>query len=150
MRIEGEFFFDAPREAVWEALLDPEVIARAIPGAERLERVGEDRYEGVMKVGVGPVSGRFDLRVAIEEKRPPERYTMRVEGQGGLGHARGTGEVDLAEEDGGTRMTYASDLAIGGRIAGLGQRMIDTVAGSMTKKGLESLEREIERRTGGA
>lgn len=149
MRIEGEFTFQAPREAVWEALLDPDVIVRAIPGAEGLERVEEDRYRGTMKVGVGPVTGRYDLDVVIEEKRPPERYTMRVSGQGGLGYARGTAEVELADEDGVTRMTYASDLAIGGRIAGVGQRMIDTVARSMTRKGLESLEREIERRTGG-
>lgn len=150
MKIEGEFHFDAPREAVWEALLDPDVIVRAIPGAERLERVGEDRYEGAMKVGVGPVSGRFDLKVAIEEKRPPESYSMRVSGQGPLGHAAGNAEVELAEDGGGTRMTYASDLSIGGKIAGVGQRMIDTVSRSMTKKGLESLEAEIERRTGGA
>ena len=150
MKIEGEFRFDHPREAVWKALLDPEVIARAIPGAERLERVGEDRYEGVMRVGVGPVSGRYDLDVAIEEKRPPERYTMRVEGRGSLGHASGTAEVRLEEAGDGTRMSYASDLSIGGRIAGVGQRMIDTVAKSMTNKGLEALEREIEKRAGDA
>lgn len=147
MRLEGEFTFHAPREAVWEALLDPAVIAQAIPGAERLDRVDEDRYEGTMKVGVGPVSGRYELRVRIEEKEPPERYSMRIDGKGALGHASGTAEVELADEDGGTRMTYVSDLAIGGRIAGVGQRMLDTVARSMTQRGLESLEREIERRT---
>ncbi|MDX1660846.1 MAG: carbon monoxide dehydrogenase subunit G [Gemmatimonadota bacterium] len=148
MKIEGEFRFDAPREAVWEALLDPDVIARTIPGTERLDRVAEDRYGGVMKVGVGPVSGRFDLDVTIAEKRSPESFSMDVSGRGPLGHATGVARVELDDEDGGTRMRYASDLSIGGRIAGVGQRMIDTVARSMAQKGLQSLEAEIERRTG--
>lgn len=150
MRIEGTFEFDAPRPAVYEALLDPDVIAKAIPGAERLERVADDRFEGAMKVGVGPVSGRFDLKVTLEETDPPASYRMRIHGQGPLGHADGTAAVRLEEAGGGTRMTYESDLAIGGKVANVGQRMIDTVARSMTKKGLEALEAEIDRRTAGA
>lgn len=149
MKIEGEFTFDAPRETVWEALLDPDVIAKAIPGTERLERVSADRYEGLMKVGIGPVSGRYDLEVTIVESEPPSRYTMRIAGRGALGHARGTARIELAEAGGGTRMRYVSDLAIGGRVAGVGQRMLDTVARSMTERGLATLAREIGRRTEG-
>ncbi len=150
MRIEGDYEFDAPREAVWEALLDPDVLSKALPGMERLERVEENLYRGRMKIAVGPVSGGgYDVTVRIVDPVRPERYDMEVDGRGALGYARGNARVELTETPGGTRMTYGSDLQIGGKVAGIGQRLIDNVAKTMTARGLDALEKEIRARVEG-
>ena len=152
MKLEGTHVFDAPRAVVYETLLDPDVLARALPGAEGLQRVSETEYRGMMKVGVGPVSaGKYDLTVKIVDPNPPASYRMEIDGRGGLGFARGVATITLEEEGGPdrTRMTYASDLSIGGRIAGVGQRLIDQVAKAKSKEGLEALAREIRARTAG-
>ncbi|MDX1623538.1 MAG: carbon monoxide dehydrogenase subunit G [Gemmatimonadota bacterium] len=151
MRIEGEFTFDGPREEVWELLHDPDVLARALPGTETLERVGENVYAGEMRVGVGPfTAGSYDVEVRLEEQVPPERYTMIVDGRGSLGFARGKAEVELEEEGSNrTRMRYASDLQVGGKVAGVGQRLLDSVGRGMTKQGLEALNEELRARLEG-
>ncbi|HUP01107.1 MAG TPA: carbon monoxide dehydrogenase subunit G [Gemmatimonadota bacterium] len=148
MRLEGDHAFDGPRPAVWDMLLDPDVMARALPGTERLERVAEDEYRGVMRVGVGPVTaGRYDVTVRIVDKAPPARYTMEIDGRGALGFARGTAQVTLEEEGPErTRMRYAADLQIGGKVAGVGQRLIESVSRSLTAQGLAALNGELEAR----
>jgi hypothetical protein len=152
VKLDGTFSFRGPRAVVWELLQDPEVLAKTMPGAERLERVSEDRYEGVMKVGLGPVTGAaFALTVTLSDKRPPAHFTMAIDGKGALGFARGTAQVDLDDApDGGTTMRYTSDLQIGGRIAAVGQRVVDTAARIMTQKGLEALQRALDERLPGA
>ena len=148
MKLEGTYSFRGPREAVWELLQDPDVLMKALPGAERLTRAGEDTFEGVMKVGLGPVTAAaFALSVTLHDKRPPEHFQMRIDSKGSLGFARGTAVVDLEEgADGGTVMRYASDLQIGGRIAAVGQRVVDSAARMMTQKGLEALQRVLDDR----
>jgi uncharacterized protein len=148
MILEGEFDFQAPRETVWGLLHDPQVLERAMPGARSMERVGEDLYSGRMVVGVGPVSAaEFAITVELHGKVEPERYEMKVDGQGPLGFTRGAATVELDEDgDRGTVMRYRAELQVGGRIAGVGQRLLDTVAGMMMKQGLNALDREITRR----
>jgi carbon monoxide dehydrogenase subunit G len=133
---------------VWELLQDPDVLAQAMPGAQRLVRTSEDRYEGVMKVGIGPVTAaEFSLAVTLGDKVPPERFTMSIDSKGSLGFTRGTAHVALSDAaDGGTIMHYSSDLQIGGRIAAVGQRMVDSAARMMTQKGLDALQRALEER----
>lgn len=152
MRIEGEHDFDAPREAVWEALLDPDVLSKALPGTERLEEVGEGLYRGRMRVAVGPVTaGGYDVTVRIVDPVRPERYGMEIDGRGALGFARGQARVELTEAaPGRTRMRYASDLQIGGKVAGIGQRLIDNVARTMAARGLDALGQEIRARLEGS
>ena len=118
MIVTGTFTFQGPRETVWELLQDPDVLVKALPGAKRLTRAGEDRYEGVMQVGVGPVTAaEFAVAVAIKEKVPPARYTMDIDSKGTLGFTRGTARVELEPlAGGGTLMTYASELHVGGKI----------------------------------
>lgn len=151
MILEGSFTFDGPRETVWGLLQDPDVLVKALPGAKRLARAGEDRYEGVMQVGVGPVTAaEFSVTVTLADKVPPERYAMQVDGQGGLGFAHGTAHVALAPHgNGGTLMTYRAELRVGGKIAAVGQRLLDSVAKLMTRQGLEALNRELAARLGG-
>lgn len=151
MIVEGTFTFKGPRETVWELLQDPDVLGKAMPGARKLTRTAEDHFEGVMKVSVGPMTAaEFQMTVDLEDKVAPERFTMRIDSKGALGFARGTARVTLAEAPGNeTAMTYRSEMEIGGRIAGVGQRIIDSAARMMTEKGLEALQRELHGRLAG-
>lgn len=147
MRVTGTSHFRGPRPLVWELLQDPEVWSKAFSGAQRLVRTGDNRYEGTMKVGFGFLKADFALILSLGNKVAPERFTIDIDGSGPFGFARGTAAVDLRDaEDGGTFMEYASDLQIGGRVASVGQGVIDTAATSMAEKGLEALRREVDER----
>jgi carbon monoxide dehydrogenase subunit G len=148
MNLEGTFVFGGPRPKVWELLQDPVVLAKALPGTERLELAGEDRFEGAMKVSVGPVTAaKFDLTVTLRDKVPPERFAMQIEGKGALGYTRGTASIELHDEaDQRTLMRYRSDVQVGGRIAAVGQRLLDSVARMMMRQALEALETELKAR----
>lgn len=151
MIVEGEFTFDGPPDAVWEMLLDPEVLVKALPGAKQLDLVQEDVYQGVMFVGVGPVTAaEFSVSISLTDKVPPQRYTMSLEGKGSIGFTSGTALVELTEADGDrTLMSYRADLQIGGRIAGVGQRLLDSASRAMAKQGLDAVNRELQARLTG-
>jgi carbon monoxide dehydrogenase subunit G len=147
MKIAGEYTFHGPREEVWALVRDPAVLATALPGAQRLSRVTDNQYEGDMDVRVGPVAGVFSGKVIVSDEVPPESYTLSVDGRGSPGFVRGTGRVQLIDQgDGTTLMKYEGDVQIGGRLAGVGQRMLDTVSKSMTRQGLEALNKALEAR----
>jgi uncharacterized protein len=148
MILNGTFTFTGPRQRVWDLLQDPGVLAKALPGTERLTMSGPDRYEGVMKVSVGPMTAaKFDVTVTLADKQPPERFTMQIDSKGSVGFARGSAAVTLQEQaDGGTAMDYTSDVQIGGRIASVGQRLIESVSRMMMRQALEALDRELRAR----
>jgi carbon monoxide dehydrogenase subunit G len=131
MKIEGSNDIPAPRDRVWSAFLDPNVIATAIPGCEKLEEIGPNEYKAVMKVGVGPVKGTFEGKVRLFDQEPPHRYRMAVEGTGGPGFVRGEAVMELTEAEGGTRVAYNADVQVGGLIASVGQRMLGGVSRMM-------------------
>ncbi len=150
MIVEGTYAFGATREALWELLMDPSVIAKTMPGTKRLERVSPERYEGLMHVGVGPITAaEFQLVVTIAEAVRPERYTMLVDAKGRFGFTRGTAHVELVPDGDLTAMRYRAELEVGGKIAGVGQRVLDGVSKLMSRLGLEALSREVERRLRG-
>ena len=147
MKVEGEYVFDGPREQVWELVRDPEVLITALPGAQSLEQVGENEYEGKMNVRVGPVAGLFSGRVVISNEVPPVSYTLTVEGRGAPGFVRGSGDVHLLDQgDGTTLIKYEGEVQIGGRLASVGQRLIDTASKSMTRQGLDALNKALQAR----
>lgn len=148
MILNGTFTFNGPRAKVWELLQDPVVLAKALPGTERLALTSEDHYQGVMKVSVGPVTAaRFDVTVTLKDKVPPHRMAMQIEGKGPVGFTRGTASVVLEERpENKTEMQYASDVQIGGRIASVGQRLLESVSKMMMRQALEALERELASR----
>jgi carbon monoxide dehydrogenase subunit G len=150
MKLAGEYVFDGSREEVWELVRDPEVLATALPGTQDLNQVSESEYEGQMNVRVGPVSGTFSGKVLVSDEVPPESYTLAVEGRGAPGFAKGTGNVQLVDQgDGTTLMKYEGDVQIGGKLAGVGQRMLETVSKSMTRQGLETLNHALQARRKG-
>jgi len=152
MILTGTFTFDGPRAKVWEILQDPAVLAKALPGTRTLTQVAENRYEGVMKVSVGPMSAaEFAVNVELKDKVAPERFTMHIDGKGGLGFTKGTATIALQEQAGPvTVMTYSSDVQVGGKIAAVGQRLLESVGKMMTKQALESLNKELQARLGSA
>jgi uncharacterized protein len=147
MKVQGEYVFDGPREEVWELVRDPEVLATALPGTQSLEQVGDNEFEGVMNVRVGPVGGEFSGKVLISDEQPPDSLTMTVEGRGKPGFVKGSGKVNLIDHgDGKTLMKYEGELQIGGRLASVGQRLLDTTSKSMIRQGLDALNNALQAR----
>jgi carbon monoxide dehydrogenase subunit G len=143
MKIQGTHTFDAPRERVWRALLDPAVLARTLPGCEKLERVGENDFQGVLNVQVGPVKGQFQGTLVLTDVRPLEGYHMKLDGKGPAGFMNGEGDLRLADAGSSTVLTYDIDSQVGGRVAAVGQRLLESSSKSIARQGLEGLAREI-------
>ena len=149
MTLGGTFTFAGPREKVWTLLMDPAVLAKALPGTKSLTKTAEDRLEGVMKVSIGPVTAaEFAVVVTLRDLREPEHFAMGIDGKGGLGFVRGNATVDLQAQDTSTVMTYTSDVLVGGRIAAVGQRMVESVAKMMMRQALDALNAELVSRMG--
>jgi len=126
MTMTGEVQLPASREVVWAKLNDPEVLKSCIPGCEELNVIGENQFEAVAKMKVGPVSARFKGKVTLTDLDPPNGYKITGEGEGGVaGFAKGGASVALAEKDGGTLLSYNVEAQIGGKLAQLGQRLIN-------------------------
>jgi len=143
MKIQGTYTFDAPRERVWRALLDPAVLARTLPGCEKLERVGENDFQGVLNVHIGPVKGQFQGTLRLTDVQPLESYHMKLEGKGPSGFMNGEGELRLSDAGSSTTLAYDIESQVGGRVAAVGQRLLESSAKSITRQGLEGLAREI-------
>lgn len=146
MKLAGEYTFDAPQNEVWEALLDPEVLAAVLPGCDKLELV-DGVYEGVLKIKVGPVQGKFNGKVKLSDMVEPESYRMNVDGKGAPGFVKADAGVKLAAvSETQTTMAYEADAKVGGRIASVGQRLIDASAKAIIKQSLEGLHETIKAR----
>ena len=150
MKIESTQELHAPRDRIYSALTDPEVLRRCIPGCESLEKIAEDTYSATLKAGVGSIKGTFKGEVRLEDMRPPEHYRIVVEGKGAIGFAKGSADFDLEEKDGVTVIKYSGELQIGGTIAGVGQRMIQGAAKMMASRFFAALEREVKAEGGEA
>lgn len=143
MDIEGSYTFDAPKELVWKMLLDPIVLAKVMPNCQALEKTDDDEYEGKMKIQVGPVQGIFQGKVKLSNLQPPDSYHMQVLGKGPAGMVDGEGDVRLADADGKTTMHYTGQAKVSGRIASIGQRLMETSTRAIIKQSLENLEMQI-------
>lgn len=126
MTMTGEVQLPASRQVVWEKLNDPAVLKSCIPGCEELDKSGDNEFQAVAKMKVGPVSARFKGRVTLSDFDPPNSYKITGEGEGGVaGFAKGGATVNLQDKDGGTLLTYNVEAQIGGKLAQLGQRLIN-------------------------
>jgi carbon monoxide dehydrogenase subunit G len=133
MEMLGERRINAPRDTVWAALNDPVVLQAAIPGCEAVERVSDDQFTAKVAMKLGPMSARFAGKVTLSNIVPPESYTISGEGQGGaMGFAKGGADVALtAEAPDVTLLRYTVKMQVGGKMAQLGARLIDSTARSM-------------------
>jgi len=150
MKVAGEYTFEAPQDVVWEGLQDPNVLKATLPGCESLELVGENKYDAALNIKIGPVQGKFKGKVELEDIDEPNGYTMKISGQGAPGFVKATAHVALASDGDGTTMTYDSDAQVGGRIASVGQRLLDSSAKAIIKQSLEALNENMKIRAGAA
>ena len=132
MQMSGEYRIPAPREAVWDALNDPDILKQCIPGCEDLVRNGENGFDAKVVVKVGPVRAKFGGTVQLSDIDPPNGYTISGKGQGGAaGFAKGGATVKLAEDGEDTVLSYTVDASVGGKLAQIGSRLIDATAKKM-------------------
>ncbi len=150
MKVKGDYLFDVGQEDVWNGLLNPEVLAATMPGCERLELVGENQYEGDLNIKVGPVQGLFKGKIDLEDITPPSGYTMKVDGRGAPGFVKASASVVLTEEGDKTKLSYDGDAQVGGRIASVGQRLLDSSAKAIVKQSLEGLNATLTARANAA
>jgi len=150
MKIGGEYTFDGPQDLVWAMLLDPTVLARVLPGAERLDRTGENEYEGELRMKVGPIQGNFRGKVRLEDLDPPNGYTMQIDGHGAPGFVKATGRLKLSADGAHTRLVYDGDAQVGGKIASVGQRLIESSTRAIIAQSLEGLNAMVHARTAAA
>ena len=134
MDMSGEFRIPAPREKVWEALNDPEILKSVIPGCQELTKLSETELTAKVTTKVGPVSATFTGKVTLSDINPPSSYKISGEGQGGVaGFAKGGAEVTLEEDGDETILRYTATAAVGGKLAQIGSRLIDATAKKMAK-----------------
>jgi carbon monoxide dehydrogenase subunit G len=147
VRIEGEHVFKGSAEDVWEMVRDPSILATAMPGTQELNQISDSEYEGSINVRVGPIAGSFSGRILVSDENPPESCTLNAEGEGKAGFFKGSGHVHLLDQgDGTTLMKYEGDVQVGGKLASVGQRLMDTTSKSMIRKGFEVLDQALEAR----
>ena len=143
MKLEGDYLFEAAVQEVWDALFDTEVLAAALPGCEKLDLV-DDALVGEMTIKIGPISGKFTGKVQFENKQEPSSYTMLIDGRGTQGFVKATATIKLAPEGNHTKLRYEADAQIGGKIATVGQRLVDASARAVTKQSLENLHGNVK------
>jgi len=143
MRIEGSVIVAAPRQAVWDALQDPAVLARTLPGCDAFEEVGPDAYRATITAGIASIKGTYLGDVALSDRVAPEQYRLHASGSGAPGTVSADALVTLEEVEGGTKVGYSADAVVGGMIGGVGQRMIAGVAKRMAGQFFAAVERDI-------
>ena len=132
MTMSGEIQLPASRDVVWQKLNDPEVLKATIPGCESLEKTSDTSFSAVAVTKIGPVKAKWKGKVTLTDLDPPNGYRIVGEGEGGVaGFAKGGADVRLSEKDGGTLLTYNVEAQIGGKLAQLGQRLINGAAKKM-------------------
>ena len=145
MKISGTYTLPLSQERAYAVMQDPEVLARAMPGCESLEKIGPDEYRMKMKMVLASLSGAFEGKVRITDQAPPNSFRLVVEGTGRVGFLKGDGLLKLTPaEGGGTVVAYDGDAQVGGTIAAVGQRLIDGTAKTMIKKFFDKLAAEAE------
>ena len=129
MTMNGEVQLNAPREAVWAKLNDAETLKICIPGCEQLDKTSDTEFQAIAVTKIGPVKAKWKGKVHLTDLDPPNGYKITGEGEGGVaGFAKGGATVKLSDKDGGTLLSYDVEAQIGGKLAQLGQRLINGTA----------------------
>jgi uncharacterized protein len=144
LKITGSYTLDASQEEVWAALNDIDVLARVVPGCERLDQVGENMFEGTVKIGIQAIKGAYSGKIRLEDVTPPSHYKLVANGKSANGVVDGSGTVDLETlPDGKTQLHYGGDAQIGGVLASVGQRLIEGASRQLINQSLKALAEQI-------
>ena len=144
MDLTGTYTFAAPAARVWTLLNDPEVIASCLPGCDRLEPLGDDRFRANLSLAVAAISGQYTGTVAIVDKQPPQSYRLIVEGSGKAGFVKGEARVELVDESGTTTVNVSGQGQVGGLMARVGQRLLGSVSQMMMDRFFACLRTKAE------
>lgn len=145
MKLSGEQTVPASREAVYDAMLDPETLKGALPGCEKLEEIGPNEYLATMIIGVAMIKGKYDGKVKITDDTRPEGFTMHIEGKGPQGQLSGVGTVKFeAISDNETKVIYDGDANVRGMLARIGSRVIQPAANMIVGKFFSELSGKIK------
>jgi len=148
MELTGRRVLPVDRAAAWRALNDPAVLCRAVPGCESLVPAGANEYVAVLAAAVGPVRARFRGKLRVEDIVEPASYTLRFEGDGGAaGFSKGVARVKLVDDPGGTALEYSVSSQVGGKIAQVGNRLVDSVARKLADEFFATLEAQLRPET---
>ena len=144
MKISGSYTLPFARARVYQLLQDPQVLAQCMPGTDHLAKIGPDEYEMKMKMVISAVQGLFAGKIRVADQKPPEQFRLLVEGSGKVGFLKGEGvltlvQLDASPSDTSTEVRYEGDVQVGGVIAGVGQRLLDTTAKLVIRKFFEKL-----------
>ena len=144
MELKGERVIQAPVDKTWAGLNDPDTLKACIAGCESLDRTGDDAFQALVALRVGPVSARFKGNLKLTDVKPPTSYTIHFDGQGGVaGFGKGSADVQLAPEAGATRLSYIARAQVGGKMAQVGSRLIDAAAAKITEDFFAAFESKI-------
>jgi carbon monoxide dehydrogenase subunit G len=143
MELSGIYRFEAPPAEVWNLLNDPTVLASCLPGCDRLEPLGDDRFRAELAMSVAAISGRYTATVAITEKVAPHSYRLTVDGSGKAGFMKGAAVIRLTEDEGDTTVTVNGTGEVGGLIARVGQRLLGSVSKMMMDRFFEALKTKL-------
>lgn len=144
MKIEGSYTIKCDRERLFSLLVSPEILQRCVPGCQSLEANEDGSYNMAMKTGVGSIKGVFTGLIRLEDIIEPNHFRLIVEGKGAPGFLKGQGALDLVEQDGETTINYAGDVSVGGTLASVGQRMVQSAAKMMTGQFFAAIEAEAK------
>jgi uncharacterized protein len=139
MKISGSYSLPFAPEKSYAVLQDPNVLTQCLPGVERMDKIGEDEYAMVMKMAIASFSGAFQGKVKVEDQQPFTSYRMVVEGTGKIGFMKGSGALQFQPEGEGTLITYEGDVQVGGMLASVGSRLIDTTSKMIIKRFFDKL-----------
>ncbi len=146
MEMQGTRQLKVQQQQAWDALNNPEVLKVCIPGCDRIEASGENEFSMGTALKIGPVSAKFSGKIMLSDMNPPASYTLNFEGQGGVaGFGKGTAKVTLTPNAEGCELSYSVTAQVGGKIAQLGQRLIDGVAKSLSEEFFKRFDAETER-----
>ena len=144
MKLEGTYRIPAPREIVWQQLMNPEVLARAMPGCEKLERSPDGSFHAELKLGIASIKGTYQGRIEILDPVPPERYRMKVEGKGKGGFVNGEATITLADGARETVISYTGEAQVGGIIASVGQRLMMGAARQVVNQFFQAFAAQVQ------
>ena len=145
MKLSGQYILPAPPAKVWALLTDPERLAKLLPGCERLEPDGPDRFKAAVKFGIAAISGKYAGTLEFAEKKPPKSMRMKLSGKGLSGFVDGAGQVELSEKGHQTELRYTGEAQVGGMIASVGQRMIEGAAKKIVDRFFAAAAEELKR-----
>jgi len=131
MKLTGTYTLAAPRDKVFAAITDPVVLQRVIDGCEKMVKTGEDSYDAHLKIGLAGLKGSYVGKIQLKDLKPPESYTLIIEGKGGPGFVKGVAKIQLIDKAGSTEVRCEADAQVGGMIAALGSRLIEPAARKM-------------------